>query len=120
MLGSAERFVEGYELGVWQANCYILGDRSLATAVVVDPGQDAAPVVTERLDANGVRCEAILLTHGHLDHVWSAPELAEKLDVEVFLHADDRYLWDDPAAAFGNIPPGALEAQFGLAWRPPK
>ncbi len=119
MLGSAERFVEGYELGMWQANCYILGDRSLGTAVVVDPGQDAGPVVTERLDANGVRCEGILLTHGHLDHVWSAPELAEKLDVEVFLHGDDRYLWDDPGAAFGNIPPGALEAQFGLAWRPP-
>ena len=34
------------------------------------------------------------------------------------LHADDRYLWDDPGAAFGNLPPGAMEAQFGLRWNP--
>ena len=119
MLGSAERFIEGYELGMWQANCYILGDRSLGTAVVVDPGQDAGPTVTERLDALGVACEAILLTHGHLDHLWSAPELADKLDVPVLLHGDDRYLWDSPGDAFGNLPPGALQAQFGLDWRPP-
>ena len=119
MLGKPERFVEGYVLGMWQANCFILGDRELGRAVVVDPGQDAGATVTERLDANGVRCEAILLTHGHLDHVWSAPELADKLDVPVFLHGEDRWLWDDPAKAFGNFPPGALEAQFGLDWRPP-
>ena len=119
MLGSADRFVEGYVLGMWQANCYILGDKSLGTAVVVDPGQDAGPTVVERLEANGVRCEAILLTHGHLDHVWSAPDLAEELDVPIFLHSDDRWLWDDPAAAFGNVPPGALKAQFGLDWQPP-
>ena len=119
MLGSADRFVEGYVLGMWQANCYILGDRSLGTAVVIDPGQDAATTIPQRLEANGVRGEAILLTHGHLDHVWAAPEMAEALDVPVFLHTEDRWLWDDPAAAFGNFPPGALEAQFGLDWRPP-
>lgn len=119
MLGKPERFVEGYVLGMWQANCYVVGDRELGAAVVVDPGQDAGATIPQRLDANGVRCEAILLTHGHLDHVWAAPELANKLDVPIFLHGDDRWLWDDPAAAFGNFPPGALEAQFGLHWQPP-
>jgi hydroxyacylglutathione hydrolase len=114
-----DRFVEGFTLGMWQANCYVFGDRDSGRAVVVDPGQDATEIVTGRLAAHGVRCEAILLTHGHLDHLWSAPELAETLDVPVFLHADDRYLWDSPAAAFGNMPPGVLEAQFGLRWQPP-
>jgi hydroxyacylglutathione hydrolase len=118
VLGSAERFIEGYELGMWAANCYILGDRSLGRAVVVDPGQDAIDTVLDRLAANNVTCEAILLTHGHLDHVWSTPALAEKLDVPVFLHADDRWLWDDPAAAFGNFGPGVLEEQLGLRWEP--
>lgn len=103
---------------MWQANCYVLGDRSLGTAVVVDPGQDAEGMVRSRLDANRVKLEAILLTHGHLDHVWSAPALAEAFDVPVFLHRDDRWLWDDPAAAFGNLPPGVLKAQFGLDWAP--
>ena len=118
MLGSADRFLEGQSLGMWEANCYVFGDRSLGTGVVVDPGQDAEEMVRSRLDANGVRCEAILLTHGHLDHLWSAPALAAALDVPVFLHSADRYLWDDPAAAFGNLPPGVLQAQFGLEWEP--
>jgi glyoxylase-like metal-dependent hydrolase (beta-lactamase superfamily II) len=104
---------------MWQANCYVVGDRDAGVAVVVDPGQDAEDIVAERLAAHGVTCEAILLTHGHLDHLWSAPALARSLDVAVFLHTEDRWLWDDPAAAFGNVPPGALKAQFGLDWEPP-
>lgn len=112
-------FIEGFTLGMWQANCYVVGDREAGVAVVVDPGQDAEEVVAERLAHHGVTCEAILLTHGHLDHLWSAPDLARTLDVSVFLHGEDRYLWDDPGSAFGNVPPGALKAQFGLDWQPP-
>lgn len=113
-----DRFIEGFVLGAWQANCYILGDREAGTAVVIDPGQGGDVAVPERLEANGVRCEAIWCTHGHLDHVWSAPDLARRFEVPVWLHPDDRWLWDDPAAAFGDLPPGALEAQLGFAWDP--
>lgn len=120
MLGTDSRFVEGFALGMWQANCYLLGDVALGRAVVVDPGQDGAPVVTERLAARGVTCEAILLTHGHIDHIWAVPELARDLDVPVLLHAGDHYLWEDPGAAFGDFPPGALKDQFGLDWDPPE
>jgi hydroxyacylglutathione hydrolase len=35
------------------------------------------------------------------------------------LHPDDRYLWEDPSAAFGDFPPGMLKQQFGLDWEPP-
>lgn len=119
MLGKDSRFIEGMALGSWQANCYILGDEEVGSAVVVDPGEGAGPVVAERLAARGVSCEAVLLTHGHLDHIWAVPEVAGHLDVPVLLHEDDRYLWDDPAAAFGDLPPGALEAQFGFTWDPP-
>jgi len=112
------RFLDGFALGIWQANCYLLGDTDLGTCVVVDPGQGGDTAVVERLAERGVRCEAILLTHGHLDHLWSAPALAEQLDVEVFLHPEDHYLWDDPGAGFGNLPAGALKREFGLEWEP--
>ncbi len=112
------RFLDGFALGAWQANCYLVGDLELGTCVVVDPGEGGEAAVAAALDRRGVRCEAILLTHGHLDHVWSAPALAEALDVEVRIHGDDRYLWDNPAAGFGNLPAGVLEQQFGLRWDP--
>ncbi len=113
-----DRFILGAPLGRWQTNCYLIGDREKGTGVVVDPGEHAGEHVPTMLAQSGVACEAILLTHGHLDHLWAVPELARELDVPVLLHPDDRWLWDDPAAAFG-APPELLAEQFGLQWDPP-
>lgn len=112
------RLIDRLVLGMWQANCFIVGNRDTGRAVVVDPGQDGAGAVVDRLDALGLTCEAVLLTHGHLDHLWAAPELADRLDLPVLLHPDDRWLWDNPAAGFG-APLAGLEAQLGLRWQPP-
>ena len=113
-----DRFVLGRPLGRWQTNCYVVGDRDRGSAVVIDPGEHGESEVPALLAQAGVTCEAILLTHGHLDHLWAVPALARDLDVPVLLHPDDRWLWDDPAAAFG-MPLDAL-VQFGLpAWDPP-
>jgi hydroxyacylglutathione hydrolase len=115
----SERFVLGAPLGRWQTNCYVVGDRELGTAVVIDPGEHGEQRVPELLERAGVRCEAILLTHGHLDHLWAVPDLARRLDVPVLLHPDDRWLWDDPAAGFGATM-GQLAEHLGLTdWQPP-
>lgn len=111
-------FIDMLTLGMWAANCYVIGDTDRGTAFVVDPGQDGAEPVAQALADRGVTCEAILLTHAHIDHLWSAPELARSLDVGVRMHEADRWLWDEPGAGIG-APPGALEAQFGLVWDPP-
>ncbi len=114
----SDRFVLGVPLGRWQTNCYLIGDRDRGTGVLIDPGEGGETQVPALLERAGVRCEAILLTHGHLDHLWAVPSLARELDVPVLLHPDDRWLWDEPAAAFG-APPELLAAQFGLEWDPP-
>lgn len=111
------RVVDRLVLGLWQANCFVVGNTETGRAVVVDPGQDGAAPVVQQLDASGLTCEAVLLTHGHLDHLWSAPILAEQLDVPVLLHPDDRWLWENPGAAFGATAED-LRAQFGLVWEP--
>ncbi len=113
-----DRFVLGAPLGRWQTNCYLIGDHDRGTGVIIDPGEHGAAQVPTMLDQAQVTCEAILLTHGHLDHLWAVPSLARDLDVPVLLHADDRWLWDDPAAAFG-APPELLATEFGLEWDPP-
>jgi hydroxyacylglutathione hydrolase len=112
------RVIDRLVLGMWQANCFVVGDREDGRAVVVDPGQGGADPVVERLAELDLTCEAVLLTHGHLDHLWSAPQVAERLDVPVLLHPDDHWLWENPAAGFG-APLAGLRAQFGLEWDPP-
>lgn len=99
-----------------------MGDRATGTCALIDPGEwgaEQVPSVLERLE---LTCEAIMLTHGHLDHFWAAPDLARALDVPIHLHPGDRWLWDSPAAGFG-VPPAQAEAllqqQFGLTWDPP-
>lgn len=111
------RVIDRMVLGLWQANCFVIGDRERGRAVVVDPGQHGAVPVVEMLGALELVCEAVLLTHGHLDHLWAAPELAEELDVPVLLHPDDHWLWENPAAGFGQ-PLELLERQFDLVWEP--
>lgn len=113
-----DRVVVGMPLGRWQTNCFVVGDRASGSAVVIDPGEHGATQVPAALDEHGLTCEAILLTHGHLDHFWAVPDLAEALDVPVFLHPEDRWLWDNPAAGFGDIALEQLEAAFGVRWNP--
>lgn len=118
----ADRYVVGLTLGRWQTNCWVVGDHDRGSCVVIDPGEGGAAEVPPVLDRLGARCEALLLTHGHLDHFWAVPELARQLDVPVHLHPGDRWLWDNPVAGFGLPAEQAemvLRRQFGLVWDPP-
>lgn len=109
--------VESFTLGLLQANCYLIADPTRARAVVVDPGQGALGPISARLDALGVSCQAVLATHGHLDHIAGAQDVARAYDAPIWLPAEDVYLFDDPAAAFGAQGAGFM-AQLGIAWEP--
>jgi glyoxylase-like metal-dependent hydrolase (beta-lactamase superfamily II) len=95
------RIVEGYVVGAWQSNTYIIAARAGEGAVVIDPGQEADELVGERLAAHGLNLEAVLLTHGHVDHVWSAATVADGAGVPAYLHPDDMWLMERPADAIG-------------------
>jgi len=111
---SGEPLVHGTPLGRWRTNCYLIGDRAAGRAVVVDPGEGAEVAVPALLAGLGLTLEAVLLTHGHIDHLWAAPALAEAHDVAVHLHPDDLWLYEDPGAAFGG-PIAEVAASLGLA-----
>jgi hydroxyacylglutathione hydrolase len=65
--------------------CYVVADPQSPSAVVVDPGQGSLPWVVDLLDRRGLRAEAVLLTHGHMDHTWDAQPLADELAVPALL-----------------------------------
>ena len=106
-----QRIVEGYTLGVFASNTYIAAGKGSDDAVLIDCGQDATPVIPERLAALGLTLKAILLTHGHLDHIWSAAEVAGTAGVPVYIHPGDRYMLDDPGAALGRMGMGKMQIE---------
>jgi len=89
-----ERFVNGRA----RSNTYVLAtdDRR---AIVVDAGVRAAPKVVRFVDEGALKPEAVLLTHGHHDHIWTAQRIAARYGIPVLIHRDDRAWFGDPIAA---------------------
>jgi hydroxyacylglutathione hydrolase len=93
--------VVGFPVGAFQANCYLLATGSGQDCVIVDPGQDATEPVERALREHELRPVAVLATHGHFDHVYSARSIADAHDVAVWIHPADRPQLSDPLAGLG-------------------
>ena len=71
-------------LGAYQTNCYLVWDETSPTCVVIDPGYEPDTVLDEA-KALGKEIAAILLTHGHFDHVGGVREIAAETGCRVYL-----------------------------------
>ena len=81
--------VKKLALGAYQTNCYLLweGDK----AVVIDPGYEPDTIL-RAAETLGMDLSAILLTHGHFDHVGAVKELVAETGCEVYIHAAEAAL----------------------------
>jgi glyoxylase-like metal-dependent hydrolase (beta-lactamase superfamily II) len=100
--------VDMYPLGPLQTNCFVVRrDRGAPEAAVIDPGADAAHLRLE-LAQLGARCAAILITHGHFDHLGAVADLAEGTGAPVYMPAGERetleQFRDYAPAAFAGRP----------------
>jgi hydroxyacylglutathione hydrolase len=102
--------VTGFPAGSFQTNCWLVATGPGAEAVVVDPGQDALPGIAELCARHRLRPLAALLTHGHLDHVWTVAPLAGAHGIPAYVHPADRHLLTDPLAGF------APESRDAFGW----
>ena len=102
--------VAGFPAGAFAANCYVVASAPGAECVIVDPGQDAERGIDELLAEHRLKPAAVLLTHGHLDHVWSVAPVCGAKGIPAYIHPDDRALLSDPAKGF---PLGTGQQLFG-------
>ena len=93
----------------YAANGLVLVPSGAGTALVVDPSAGIQHLIREVLQTEGVNVGAVLLTHGHPDHVWDAAEVStwglDGTTVPVYLPGPDMYRMDDPASFLPMSPP---------------
>ena len=78
-------------VGILGTNCYILLPEDRDDCVVIDPGSEADRILKE---TEGRRVAAVLLTHGHFDHIGVSAEVAG--DSPVYIRPEDMAMLEDP------------------------
>lgn len=101
--------VEQFSVGPLDNNLYLLTAGETKEAIVIDPSIDSEAVLAE-ISRRGLDVKRILLTHAHIDHILMVKRFHEATGAPVWLHEEDRPLYDrgaDQAAAFGMPWPGS-------------
>lgn len=90
--------VAGFPAGPFGTNCWILAPGPRSEAVVVDPGMESQAGIEQVVSEQGLRPVAVLLSHGHLDHMWSVLPVCDGYGIPALIHPADRSLLTDPWA----------------------
>jgi glyoxylase-like metal-dependent hydrolase (beta-lactamase superfamily II) len=92
-------------------NCTVLWADGSPSCTVVDPGMSSDDGERELLDffaGKGITPDAILLTHGHFDHVWGVERLLARYSIPVYMHPGDKEILADGGKAFRGMPSMAM------------
>ena len=93
-------------VGMIGTNCYIVYNDDSRNAVIIDPGDDGAKII-ERVRKLNVKPQALLLTHGHFDHIMAAGDVASGLNIKIYILEQEKALIMDAglncsAGLYGN------------------
>lgn len=93
-------------LGMCQTNCYFVYEEGSNRVIVFDPA-DKGDYIFNGLKEKGFTVEAILLTHGHFDHIWGVEQLKELSGAKVYAYEGEKELCEDASL---NVSKGAGRA----------
>ena len=80
--------IKGFSVGQLGTNCYVVTDETTLSCAVIDPGAESGTILNY-IDDNGLKTEAIFLTHGHYDHTGAVISVYEATGATVYIHALD-------------------------------
>jgi len=109
--------VVGFPAGPFETNCWVVAPARGEQCLVIDPGVGAEDLLDDVLAEHKLAPVAVLLTHGHLDHIWAVTPVCGAKDIPALIHPADRPMLTDPTAGLG-VPEGT--PIFGrLEWAEP-
>jgi hydroxyacylglutathione hydrolase len=114
--------VVGFPALAFATNCYVVARAAGQECVLVDPGIGVERQLADVLATHRLRPAAVLLTHGHLDHVFAVTPVCSAHGVAASIHTDDAYRLADPLATLDPALVAMVEQQFGAratTWREP-
>jgi hydroxyacylglutathione hydrolase len=113
--------VVGFPALAFGTNCFVVAPQAGEDCVVVDPGVGVENRLGEVLEQHRLRPAAVLLTHGHVDHVYAVTPVCDAHGVAASIHADDAYRLVNPLATLEPALIAMFEQQFGTraGWREP-
>lgn len=106
--------VAAFPAGPWGTNCFVIAQAAREECLIVDPGKDAAEGIADIVSEHHLRPAAVLLTHGHVDHMWSVAPVAGAYEAAAYIHPDDRDLLTDPGA---GLSPDLAAMLLGSGYR---
>jgi glyoxylase-like metal-dependent hydrolase (beta-lactamase superfamily II) len=89
--------LETLVVGPFEVNCYLYFDEETNKGLIIDPGADQK-MIFEAVDRLGFLPKAILLTHGHGDHIAAVADVKEKYDLPLYIGDGEEALLANPSA----------------------
>lgn len=86
--------VERFVIGMIETNCYLVSNPDTKECVIIDPAVYSAKM-TDHIRKEGLSVQAILLTHGHFDHIMGIEGLLKEFSVPVYAHKEEAVLLND-------------------------
>jgi glyoxylase-like metal-dependent hydrolase (beta-lactamase superfamily II) len=81
----AELMVRGIVVGVFQENCWVVGNRRTGEAICIDPGDQAADIL-HMASEMGVKIKAIANSHAHVDHILGVGDVQKATGAKFYMH----------------------------------
>lgn len=106
--------ISTFPAGDWQTNCYVVAPSANAECIIIDPGYECVGQVADVIAKHKLKPVAALLTHGHIDHMWSVYPLSTGYDIAAYIHESDRHLLSDPYSGISPETVMMLKASLSI------